>query len=357
MSLRVAEVDYSSLDDTTMGEILEVVNTVGVEANPRFVPLDLEEYRLFSDSPGRIRHRFLALDDNERVLGVAEAGYRDDGTNPDRLWVQISVSAESRRQGVATALLARIAELGEVLGRSRLHSWHFGTIPAGAEFSRAIGGTEGLQFHDNVVKIADLDLALLSSWADEGPSRARGYRVDVIEGSWPEEALDDIAHLYFVLERDMPLAEGIEPRVWDRDLVASIQDHYQKGTESISALAVQEDTGTVVGLTQLLRRNADPSTWIVSTTMVDPEHRGKGLGKWVKAAANLEALSRWPDGVYEETGNAFTNEPMLAINRAMGFVHELTTTDVELDVEDAKRYVQSKGLQAGGAPGTSSSGL
>lgn len=344
MPIEVVEVDYRSLDDTTMGEILEIINAISSEANPRSVPLEVEEYRLFSDTPGRIRHHFVARQGDDRILGVAEASYRDDGTNPDRLWVQISVSAESRRQGVATAFLARIAELGELLGRSRLHSWHFGTIPAGAEFSKAIGGTEGLQFHDNVVKIADLDLALLSSWADEGPGRAQGYRVDVIAGSWPEEALDDIAHLYFVLERDMPLAEGVEPRVWDRDLVATMQDHYQKGTESISALAVEEHTGTVVGLTQLLRRNADPSTWIVTTTMVDPEHRGKGIGKWIKAAANLEALTRWTDGVYEETGNAFTNEPMLAINRAMGFVHELTTTDVELDVDQARRYLESKGL-------------
>lgn len=151
----------------------------------------------------------------------------------------------------------------------------------------------------------------------------------------------------------MPLAEGMEPREWTPQLVASMQDHYQQGTESISALAVEERSGTIVGLTQLLRRIADPTTWIVTTTMVDPAHRGKGIGKWIKAAANLEALDRWRGGIYQETGNAFTNEPMLAINRELGFEHELTTTDVEVEVGRARDFVESKGFQTGGDPGTS----
>jgi len=166
--------------------------------------------------------------------------------------------------------------------------------------------------------------------------------VDVIPGAWPESMLEDIAHLYYVLERDMPMTEGIEPREWSADLVASMQEHYQRGTQSISAVATHNESSRAVGLTQLIRRLNDPTTWIVTTTMVDPEHRGNGLGKWLKAAANLAALDRWPGGVYQETGNAVTNEAMLAINRQMGFEHELTTTDIEVEVEDARKYLESR---------------
>ena len=92
----------------------------------------------------------------------------------------------------------------------------------------------------------------------------------------------------------------------------------------------------------MIRRNSDPATWIVSTTMVDPPHRGQSIGKWVKGATNLAALERWPDGVYQETGNAFTNDAMLAINHAMGFRHDLTITDVEVSTARARSYLDSK---------------
>ena len=356
MGVRIDEVDYDTLDDAGLEAILAITNGVSREANARFVDFELEEFRLLSSGPGRVRHRFVARDSNDEIVGVAEGSYADDDSNPSRLRAQISVDSDSRRSGVGTALLAELVELAQRLDRSTIHGWHFDTIPAGAEFARAVGATEGLQFHDNVLEIANLDRELMRRWRDEGPARAPGYSVEVIEGPWPGKLLGDIAHLYFVLERDMPLAEGIEPREWTPELVASMQSHYQQGTESISALAFEDSTGTVVGLTQLLRRIADPTTWIVTTTMVDPAHRGKGLGKWVKAAANLETLERWAGGVYQETGNAFTNEPMLAINREMGFEHELTTTDVELDPEVALEYLRSKGLQAGGEPGTSIGG-
>ncbi len=352
MTPRVEEVDYDDLDETGLAEILGVYNTVSLEANPRFVDLQPEEFRLLSTGPGRVHHRFVAVNQAGDVIGIAEGSYADDGSNPDRLRVQMSVAPPERRAGVGTALLEKLVELADGLERSLLHSWHYDTIPAGAAFSRAVGAREGLQFHDNVLRISEIDVDLLDRWYEGGPTRAPGYRVEVIEGLWPDPMLEDIAHLYFVLERDMPLSDGIEPRDWTADLVQSMQTHYQRGTDSISALAVEESTGTVVGLSQLVRRKADPSTWIVTTTIVDPAHRGRGIGKWIKAATNLVALSRWPEASYQETGNAFTNAPMLAINREMGFQHELTTTDVEVDVDGARSYLSSKD-QTGGAPGTS----
>ncbi len=352
MKRRVEEVDYDALDDTRLESILQITNATSREANPRFNDFGLDEFRLISSSPGRVRHRFLAQGPEGEVVGVAEGSFADDGSNPDRLRIQISVEAASRRAGVGTALLARVVELAERLGRSTLQSWHYDTIPAGRAFARAMGAREGLQFHDNVLRIAELDLHLLQRWNDQGPTRATGYRVEVIEGPWPDHLLGDIAQLYFVLERDMPLSEGVEPREWSAELVASMQAHYRKLTSSISALAFEESTGGVIGLTQLLKRDSDPTTWIVTTTMVDPTHRGKGIGKWIKAAATLEALSRWPGAVYQETGNAFTNEPMLAINREMGFEHELTTTDVEIEVDLARDFIESRGVQMGGATGT-----
>jgi len=54
-------------------------------------------------------------------------------------------------------------------------------------------------------------------------------------------------------------------------------------------------------------------------TGVDPAHRDKGLGRWMKAAMLLRLLDEKPDVVKIDTGNAGSNAPMLGINHAMGF--------------------------------------
>lgn len=218
---------------------------------------------------------------------------------------------------------------------------HFDTIPAGETFARVVGGKEKLMSHENFLRIGDLDVDLLEGWVEQGQARASGYTVEVREGEWPEELLGEIAYLYYVLERDMPTPEGHDPLDWSADLVREIRDRFKGTVDSIWAMAFDDETAKPVGMSELIRRRTDPSTWMVTVTMVDPDHRGKSWGKWLKGAVNLAALEAWDGGIYQETGNAFTNDAMLAINHAMGFSHELTMTEVEIAVDHALSYVAS----------------
>ncbi len=341
MSYQISEVRFDDISDEQFQPVLDAANALDAEAFPRQVDNTAEELRTYINSPGTTYHHFL-VHDGESLAGLASFRYPDDGTNADTLACQIRVLREYRRRGIATMMLRQAVDLASELGRKTLQGFIFDTVPAGKAFVRAIGARETLDFHENIVRIADLDPDLLQGWVDQGPERAPGYSVRLVEGLWPEEYFDDIAHLFFILERDMPTSEAFEPRVWNAERVSELQDHWAKGVDSLSTLAIHDATGRVVGMSDMIRRKADPATWIVTTTMVDPEHRGKSLGKWVKGAINLAALKRWEGGVYQETGNAFVNEPMLAINRAMGFEHELTMTDCLLSVDDARTYLDTR---------------
>ena len=345
MSYEISEVNFDDLSDEQFEEVLDASNALDAEAFPRHVDNTAKELRIYTTSPGITQHRFL-VHDADRLAAMATFRYPDDGTNSETLFCQIRVLPGFRRRGIGSMLLARATELASDLGRKTLQGVIFDTVGAGKAFVRAIGARETLDFHENVMRTSDLDIELLQGWVDQGPSRAPGYSVRLIEGLWPEEFFDDIAHLFFVLERDMPTSEAFEPRVWNAEKVSELQDHWAKGVDSLSTLAIHDATGRVVGMSDMIRRKTDPTTWVVTTTMVDPEHRGKSLGKWVKGAINLAALERWSGGVYQETGNAFINEPMLAINRAMGFEHELTMTDCLLSVEDAHTYLEPRSDQA-----------
>ena len=342
MSHIVEEIDFDDLSDEELGPLLARFNTINREMHPRTADMTIEDFRIVTDSPGMVQRRWLARNQDHDVVGMCDTRYADDGTNPDIVRIRIHVWPEYRRRGAGTAMLGRVCRGADEVGRSRLLGMHLDTIPAGAGFARACGAKEGLQLHENVLKVDDLDVDLMRAWVEQGEKRAQGYSLVVVHGEPPVEALEDLAHLFRVLERDMPMTHGMEPRNWTADTVRDMREHFKQGVDTLSSLAIHEETGEIVGMSELVRRHSDPATWVVTVTMVDPAHRGKSIGKWLKGAVNLAALEHWPGGVYEETANHFTNEAMLAINRSMGFQHELTITNVEIDVEDARTYVESR---------------
>ncbi|MDX1468820.1 MAG: GNAT family N-acetyltransferase [Acidimicrobiia bacterium] len=338
-TLREFQID--ELDEEELARFVAFNNVLGAEAQPRHVDLTPEEFVIFTGSPGQVRKRFMVLDDEKKPVAHLQTSYSDDGSSPNILQTRLGVLPEHRRNGIGTALLVKAATAAKEMERPKLSAFHFDTVPAGKAFADYFGATPQLDFHSNAVKVADLDLDLLQSWVDQGPNRAPGYSVRVIEGVYPDELLEGMAHLYFILERDMPHPDNWEPREWTAELVKQMADHYHQGSDSITAIAIHDDSGAPVGMSQLVKRRTDPKTWFVSTTMVDPEHRGLALGKWVKGAVNLAALERWPAAEWQETGNAFTNEAMLGINHAMGFRHEFTMTDVEFDVDEVLKKTGS----------------
>ncbi len=343
MPHEIEEVVFAEMSDQDLQPVLDVINRLNREVKARSADLTLPELRVYYNSPGSIRRHFVVRHEDRRVAGIADARYFSDDSNPDLMSCQIKVLPEFRRRGIGSSLLGHVAGIADELARRRLLSWHFDTVPAGGEFARAIGARSHLQHHENLLLLENLDADLMRRWMEEGPRRAPGHSVQVVAGELGEELFDDMAHLYHVLERDMPMMDGFQPREWTAEMVREMQEHYLDSMDVLTAIAFRDQSGVAVGMSQLTRRHSDPTTWVVTTTMVDPDHRGKSIGKWVKGAVNLAALQRWSDGVYQETGNAFVNEAMLAINHAMGFRHELTVTEVEIGVTDALAYVASRG--------------
>jgi GNAT superfamily N-acetyltransferase len=143
----------------------------------------------------------------------------------------------------------------------------------------------------------------------------------------------------------MPTPDSWEERHYTGEEIRAFGDHFLAAGETVTAVAIHDATGEAAGLSQLYRRHADPSTWQVITTMVDPRHRGHGLGKWVKGASNMMALETWGDARYQETSNARSNQAMLAINRAMGFRHEYAMTNYEADRADVEGYLHRRGAR------------
>jgi GNAT superfamily N-acetyltransferase len=96
--------------------------------------------------------------------------------------------------------------------------------------------------------------------------------------------------------------------------------------------ARHDETGELAGYSELIftpRRR-----WLgeQGDTAVDPAHRERGLGRWLKAANILRLLDEKPDVRAVETWNDGSNAAMLSINEAMGFRQTSMWRDAELNL-------------------------
>ncbi|MHA6760187.1 GNAT family N-acetyltransferase [Streptacidiphilus sp. PAMC 29251] len=109
---------------------------------------------------------------------------------------------------------------------------------------------------------------------------------------------------------------------WDEDRVRALdQEAEQRGQTLLTVAALGLDAGgeeVVAGFSEILL-TAGTTRARQSDTAVLKQHRGRGLGLWVKAAMLQWLLGAHPEVDQVETVCALTNQHMIAINEELGF--------------------------------------
>jgi len=159
-----------------------------------------------------------------------------------------------------------------------------------------------------------------------------GYTLASWSGPTPDEHLDEIARMNNAMA-DAPRDSGVQPMVWDSERVRRVdQEAVQHGLRSHTVVAQQEATGEIVALTEICTEDGVPGWAFQMATVVLPAHRGHRLGLLVKVAM-LELLPGLGVAVQRIlTGNAGSNEYMIAINEQLGFEVASTNRAWEIDL-------------------------
>jgi GNAT superfamily N-acetyltransferase len=117
------------------------------------------------------------------------------------------------------------------------------------------------------------------------------------------------------------------------DMAREIGDAFaRRGGASWVVCGRDDATGRLVGYSELGFLPYRPWLGLQGDTGVEPAHRDRGLGRWLKATNALRVLDERPDVEQVETWNADVNAPMLAINTAMGFRQAAAWQDWELRI-------------------------
>lgn len=178
--------------------------------------------------------------------------------------------------------------------------------------------------------LAQTDLAALTDITDRAHP---GYRLISWEGTVP----DDLAVTFAASRRamdDMPMDDTDYGTVsWDVDRVRTVAETVAKRGDLLHTVAaVDVSDGSIAGFTELVVPGNGTGDGQHYGTGVLPEHRGHGLGSWMKAESIRQARLRHPALAGLLTDTADSNRHMRAINDGFGYVPTHRSVEHQLDL-------------------------
>ena len=264
------------------------------------------------------------------MLGFAKPESPDYQNQKHMAIFEIYVVEEHRGQGIGTMLLKEAVATCQQMGVTLLQAGS--DTESGNAFAQRFQFEVSGQGKENRLYMKEVDWAMVEDWAQAGPQRAPGVQVVTFQGLY-EEDLESYCRLYTEVFNQQPFdqMEGLEMTFTPermRKLLERMQEQGSVWTTKIS----REPGGAVSGLTEIRYNPKQPHKVDQLLTGVQEAYRGRGLGKWLKAAMLLYVRETYPDTAFVSTGNADTNAPMLSINQRLGFKAYKQETAYKQDV-------------------------
>ena len=341
--MRIETHQLRTAPDETVRLLYELDAASEQELQPHKPPPTFESFvSHWRITPSYREVRAMLARDADTAVGSVLIDLDRTGDNDHIVEAFAYVVPSRRREGIGTRLVEAVLDLADAEARRTLLAYTGSSVPAGAAFVSRLGAEAGLEERESELDLTSLDRALVDGWLADGPLRAPGYELLTIEGGVPEELLEAYAALYGVTSTAPrgSLEIGDTHRTPEQ-VAESDRSRQESGRERILCICRHRDSGALAGFTELGYHPGDPEKIYQQWTAVHPEHRGHGLGKWLKAAALVRALERWPAARRITTGNAYTNDAMLAINDALGFTETIGWTVWQVPVADARTRLRT----------------
>lgn len=280
--------------------------------------------------------------DGEVAVGSSVVSIEHLDQNQDQAWFWAHVRRSSRREGLGTQLIAPALEVARRENRPKLSTWTWEGSD-GEGFLSFLGADRRLSDRTSRAWVKDVDVDLMRTWVKRAPERASDYELVSWKGPVSEENL--AAYIDVLEVMNTAPREDFEEEDWHwtpEQLREWESSSIEKGVEWWVKVARHRPSGRFVGVTNIFFQPHRPYLASQGDTGVNPEHRNKGLGRWLKAAMFLELVEQKPEVDRVDTDNADSNRPMLAINTEMGFRPLLTSYVWQVPLEKAEAAISAR---------------
>lgn len=251
-----------------------------------------------------------------------------------------AVRSEDRRHGIGRSWLPLVLELMDRHGCTVLSS--SADEESGHAFLKWLGAEARMSDAESRLQLADVDWGMVDRWIVEGEARSRQTRLEIYEGPLPDALLEEYSAQLSILLNTIPFEQldhgesvvtAEQVREWDQRMAAA-------GEVQHTVIAREAD-GSIAGMTDTVWCAHTPTVVDQRFTGVRPDARGRGIGKWIKAAMARKVHELHPEAQWISTWNATSNDPMLAINRALGFRRHRTGAEYQISRDDLAARVRS----------------
>jgi GNAT superfamily N-acetyltransferase len=300
-------------------------------------PDDVEESLLKRDSPFDIHHHHEVVQDSRLVSWLSGSttrpGTPGHESNKHLFWADVYVRPEARRRGIGSSWLPLLVELMNEHGCTVVG---LGTEePSGHAFLKWLGAEAKFSGAENRLKLADVDWSMVDRWIGDGPKRSPETKVESYEGPLPEAMWQDYAPQLSSILNTMPF-ENLDfgEIVLTPDHMRDYYARLEIGGDQLHTILTREPNGVISAITDTSWAPHRPTVIEQRFTGVRPDARGRGLGKWIKAAMLRHVHKLHPQAEWVTTENAGSNAPMLAINKRLGFKEFRAATEYQVSRHD-----------------------
>ncbi|MEE9173694.1 MAG: GNAT family N-acetyltransferase [Thermoplasmata archaeon] len=266
-------------------------------------------------------------------------------TNSHMAWVEIQVLTPHRHKGVGHALLAKAAEVAGSRNRSLLMG---GTDEEdGRRFLDTLGAQVALTWRENRLVLDQVDWGMVEGWVTEGSSRSPKTTLRFFESYLDDDLIEEFCEVANEVSNQEPRGDlDLGDEFFTPEILKKRVDSFvDAGGTLRRALTVEED-GRISGYTVMGYHPSEGTLIRQYGTGVREVYRGRGLGKWVKAAMLLRIREEFPEVRVVITGNATTNAPMLSINDRLGFKPYKDGIEAQIPLQDVEDFL-AKGSSKG----------
>ncbi|MFI5896281.1 GNAT family N-acetyltransferase [Actinoplanes sp. NPDC051513] len=255
-----------------------------------------------SDSSSSRSLTWLATGDDGRPLAAASLRIPADGGAAD---LQIHVHPAERRAGVGTRLLdaAIAAAPGTVLTEAVEEG------SPGDHFCAARG----------LRAVLRLTYTRLELGGPVVSDPVPGYRLIHWVGSTPPELVDTFVRARHAMD-DMPMDDAdYVPDTWDASRLDAVTKAVADRGEFLCVTAALTTEGEMAAFTELVVPADGAGDAQHYGTGVLPEHRGRGLSRWMKAEQIGQVRDRFPSVAGLLADTADSNAAMRRVNESLGY--------------------------------------
>ena len=289
----------------------------------------LEEWRHWDDTWEHKKYfkARLVAEDGGRIVGWGQINHTPWAFVADKYRIDLTVLPESRRRGFGSAIHDQLLAIADGRGARAVQAAAKESLADGVAFLEHRGYRERKRDWESRLFVRDFDFSRFAG-AEERVAK-QGIRITTLaeERQRDPEALRKAYELDTDCSQDVP---SIDPHT-----TAPYEEWLAHTIEAPNALpdawfiAIDSD-GRYLGLSDLFSSLDDPTFLWQGLTGVRREARGRGIAMALKLRTVRYGLAKGVEHI--KTWNDVNNQPMLAINVAMGFVRQPAWVTYEKDL-------------------------